>query len=484
MSEILNLGAFELAEKIKSKELSSQQVTEAHINQIKKVNPKLNAVVEENFEVAMIEAEQKDKHPSDKPLWGVPCTIKEMISIEGFRHTLGSIHRKSNVQQETATVVTRLTEAGAIVMGTTNVPEIGLWFECSNKVYGTTNNPYDVTRTPGGSSGGEGTIIGAGASPFGIGSDIGGSIRMPAAFCGIFGHKPSSKLIPMTGHVPVYRDNANIWAGNEYPPTVLGPMARKATDLYPLTELLMGTDGFDPETRDTKLKSKITNWKNITVYTIASPHIKLTSESEHSLIQAVAQSANYFKNCGAAIKEVPEKVFYNATEIWFARMSLMTNRSFHQTLNPDGKISYLQQMAKAAFNKADYTLPSLIAGVLDKIAVHNPVTEKKRIAALAELEVMKKDLTIMLGENAILLMPPHPRLAPKHHSPLFHPFDWTYTGIINALEFPATVAPVAMADGLPVAVQIVSGPLNDHLTMSAAEALETAFGGWRMPLLN
>lgn len=478
-SSVFQLGAFDLAKQLQLKKLSSYDLVMAHIQAIQSVNPKLNALVQDRFEQALAQAKACDERiqKGEKnlpPLFGVPFTVKEMISVQGMRHTLGNIHRKDDVAKSDASVVARVKNAGAIVLGTTNVPELGFWFECSNKVYGRTNNPHDLSRTSGGSSGGEGSLIGSKASIFGIGSDVGGSIRMPAAFCGLYGHKPSSHFLPLTGHFPVYEDCALEYVGIKHPLTVLGPMARKAHDLYPLMQIMMGPDGLDPEAwPQSQLKERIQDWSKITVWVMPSPSISGASRTEKEIELAVQRAKDHFKNQGATIKMMRPTIFKKAVPLWFASMTRSEERSFVDVLTQGQKISLASELARLLFKKSHYTLPAVLAALLE---VNSKKQKDKldlvRTENLQELAELKNSLSQMLGENSILLMPVHPRVAPKHNAPLLRPFDFAYTGIFNSLEFPATSAFMGISrQGLPLAVQIIAADGQDHLTLSAAESL-------------
>ena len=208
MKQLLTYSASQLAKIIKDQEVSSEDIVKLHIDQIKKVNPFLNALIKDRFTEAINEAIAADKLIKSRakeelpPFIGVPCTIKESFAFTGMPNVSGLVSRKGLIQKEDAETVNRLIRAGFIPLGVTNTSELCLWMETNNQVYGRTNNAYDQTRTAGGSSGGEGAIVAAGGSPFGLGSDIWGSIRSPAFFNGVFGHKPTGGLVPSTGHFP------------------------------------------------------------------------------------------------------------------------------------------------------------------------------------------------------------------------------------------------------------------------------------------
>ena len=205
MNDIVYASAKSIAKAIKEKEISSCEVVEFCLKHIKKVNPKINAVVCIDEEKAFSEAKKADDELSKGhirgPLHGVPMTIKDNLDTAGMVTTGGTKGRESFIPKVDATVVSRLREAGAILVGKTNTPELTLAYETDNLIYGRTNNPYDFSRTSGGSSGGASAILAAGGIPFDIGSDTGGSIRLPSHFCGTAGIRPTSGRVPRTGHI-------------------------------------------------------------------------------------------------------------------------------------------------------------------------------------------------------------------------------------------------------------------------------------------
>lgn len=486
MDELLKLSAFEMAKVISSKEVSPREVLDVHIRRIEEVNPSLNAMVEDDFvrarKLADQQTEQLAKNNSNlPPLFGVPFTVKEMLAYDGMKRTGGSIHHKNDVMGWDATVVSRIKKAGAIPMGATNVPELGFWFETSNPVYGQTNNPYDVTRTCGGSSGGEGALIGAGASPFGLGSDIGGSIRIPAFFCGVFGHKPSRYLLPLTGHFPYQREDFKNLVGEKYPYTSTGHLTRKAKDLYPLLQLLMGGDDIDTQTLQNPQLQEFTNeWAGRKVLICPSPVIHKTRAVDHELAQVVRNCGKLLEQLGAEVEELDERFFNRSVELWLSALQSSKNKNLYELLmGPTQHLSIGKELLKIALGKGDYTFPNLMVSLGE--VLHIDTTSDATEAARA-LQQMQKDLDEKLGADGILLLPPHSRVAPKHHAVLWTPFDFIYAGIFTTTGHPATVAPTGLnEEGLPLGIQIVSKHGNDHLTMACAEFLETTFGGWQPP---
>jgi fatty acid amide hydrolase 2 len=242
--EILSASGVALARAIRDRRVTSVAVVQAHVDRARRVNPALNAIVRDRYDAALREAALADErtssvHRDDLPvLHGVPCTIKEAYALEGMPNTSGLWARRNVVATLDATAVARLRAAGAIPLGVTNTSELCMWFESQNEVWGRTNNAYDSARTAGGSSGGEGAIVGAGASPIGLGSDVGGSIRMPSFFNGVFGHKPTGGLVPSTGsHPPALNDVQRF--------DTTGPIVRRAEDLMPVLRIVAGPDGIE-----------------------------------------------------------------------------------------------------------------------------------------------------------------------------------------------------------------------------------------------
>jgi fatty acid amide hydrolase 2 len=209
MNPFGGLRIHEVRELLRQRKTSPVEILRAYRRQADLVNPSLNAIVAERWDQAFLEAkalENKIMNEGSVPnLAGLPFTAKELFEVKGMPHTLGMEKRRGKKATATSSMIERMVHEGALFAGLTNVPEMGFWFETYNLVYGVTNNPYDLRRTPGGSSGGEAAIIAAMGSAFGLGSGIGGSIRIPAAFCGLFGHKPTRFLIPFSGHYPMVR---------------------------------------------------------------------------------------------------------------------------------------------------------------------------------------------------------------------------------------------------------------------------------------
>src|SRR3954452_12089629 len=255
--ELLERSATDLARAIREGELTSREVVEAHVAHARRLDPSLKAIAADRFDAALDDADAADARRREggelPPFHGVPCTIKESFAVEGMPNAAGLVHRADLRAEGDAPAVARLRAAGAIPIGVTNTSEATMWIESSNRLYGRTNNAYNPKRTAGGSSGGEGAAIGAGFAPIGLGSDIGGSIRLPAFFNGICGHKPSPGVIPCSGHFPAATSDG---ASSEM--LAAGPFARRAEDLMPFLRAVAGRDDGDPISRDVALSDPAT----------------------------------------------------------------------------------------------------------------------------------------------------------------------------------------------------------------------------------
>lgn len=486
------ISATEIAGKIKGGQLSCAEVTEHFIGEQRRWNPKINAVVENRWADAVIEAKEHDalllktKDKSTLPsLFGVPMTIKEMISVQGYRSTLGSIHRRRSIQTRDASVVERLRKAGALILGTTNVPELGFWFESENPVYGRTSNPFDLNRTAGGSSGGEAAMIAAGGSPLGLGSDVGGSIRIPAGFCGVYGHKPSNRIVPITGHYPANYDNVVELKEPRYPLTVIGPLCRRAEDLFTAMKVLIGPDGRDPHVRsDFKLGEPVEDWTDANVWILPEPQMTAVGATNSNMAEAVRLTGAYFESLGARVRQMKKDVLKNAALLWSAGLSEVEGRTFEAVLFGEKENNFIVEMFRSLIGNQNYTLQSLLTVLAERsLQADGGKLFNIQKERLKELNELRKKLNSLLTGKNVFILPVHPREAPHHRGTLLRPFDFAMAGIFNTLGFPVTNAPVTWIGGLPQSVQIVSAWGQDHITMSAARTLEFAFGGSRRPAL-
>lgn len=470
MSPLLAHSAVRLARMIREGEVTSLAVVDAHIARIRAVNPRINAVVRERFELAREEAKRADATASLAPFHGVPCTIKESFALEGMPNSAGLVARRDHVATSDATAVARLRAAGAIPLGVTNVSELCMWMESSNRVYGRTGNAFDHERIAGGSSGGEGAIVGAGGVPFGLGADIGGSIRMPAFFNGVFGHKPTGGLVPGTGQFPISENEALRYL-------TTGPIARRAEDLMPILRVLAGPDGVDTHCEARTLGS-------VEDVDVASLRVLDVADNgrigvSRDMRAAQAKAARVLASRGATV--VPSRIegLRRSAEIWAAMMGTQETTSFRSRLEYGEKKHMGRELARWAVGTSDHTLPAIALALVEKITHASP-KDTARFVAMGK--ALKDEVASRIGDG-VMLYPSYPEVAPPHHAPLLFPVKWMYTAIFNVLELPVTQVPLGLdARGLPLGVQVVGAHGNDHLTIAVAMELERQFGGWASPL--
>ena len=469
----LTASAMEMAAALRARRVTSRALVDAHIARIVAVNRRINAMVQFRFDAARADADAADARLDQDaaadlpPLLGVPCTIKENFAFPGFPQVSGMVSRRDAIAEVEAPTVARLRAAGAIVLGFSNTPELCMWMETANRVYGRTCNPYDARRIAGGSSGGEGSLIGAGASPFGLGADVGGSIRFPAFFNGVFGHKPTPGIVPNTGQYPqpVGEMNRNC---------VTGPIARRADDLWPLLEILAGPDGVDPVCTAGALRGDPARVK-LGSLRILSIHDDGRRRVAADLGAAQARAAEWLGRQSLGLSHLQPRALRHAFDIWAAMMQAADPLPFAVQLGDGRRISTLRELARWPLGLTPHTLPALALALLESVPM-----PRARYVEMGQ--ALRAELLEALGDDGVLLYPPYTRVAPRHNHPLFTPFDFAYCGIFNVLGFPATQVPLGLnAQGLPLGVQVIGAPGRDAQTIAVAQALERQFGGWVMP---
>ncbi|XP_049531851.1 fatty-acid amide hydrolase 2-B-like [Anopheles darlingi] len=478
--EVLRVPAVELAEQIRQGSRRSVDVVRAYVLRIREVNPLINAVVEERFEAALAEAvaadetvaiarrngDSLDELAKRSPLLGVPITAKESCSVKGLSLGGGVVRRQNITADADGEAVRLLREAGAIPLLVSNTPEYCLGFEAYNNVTGWTLNPYDPRRSAAGSSGGEGALIGAGASVCGVGSDLAGSIRIPALFCGIFGHKPTAGVVSIKGHMPVCTD-AHF---DQY--LTLGPMCRYAKDLPLLLEVMSGANAGKLRLNEpvdvTKLKIYYPQKLDLRINAVPiAPEIR----------ECLRSAVKHFQNKGIYSETINFKHFRDSMQI--ASTELQTLDKVPSVFaNPNA--NQLWELVKLLLGQSEHTFAALFMNILS--ATKRTVNEKDRQRYLRISAEFKQDITERLGTDGVFLMPSFPKPAIRHYESFGHVTGFMYTAVINALGLPATQVPLGFnRDGLPVGIQVVAGPNQDRLCLRVAQELETALGGWQPP---
>ncbi|OXU26780.1 hypothetical protein TSAR_006488 [Trichomalopsis sarcophagae] len=490
-------SATALAIKIRNRQLTSEEVVRSYIARIKEIQPILNCVTETRFEDALKEAKKCDellKSPNgpsaellakEKPFLGVPFTTKDCIAIEKMKHTAGLVARKNCLADKDAESVHLMRLAGAIPIATTNVSELAMWWESTNCIYGTSRNPYNTRHIVGGSSGGEGCLLGAAGSPCGIGSDIGGSIRMPSFFNGIFGHKPSKgekeKCIVefAKGIVSNHGQYPSADTADQDKLLGIGPMCRFAQDMAPILQVIAGKNA-----DMLKLQSKVDMSKLKIYYMEDDGGQMFVSSVDPEIRDSMRQVLNYFEKAyGVKAKKVNIRKFKKSLALWFACMSTEPDKDFsYELTNRTGRINIFAEYFKWITCQSDHTFVALITATFERLNVsHGSEFQAKLKEQCKELQQEFKD---MLGDDGIFLYPTHPTAAPLHHEPIVKPFNFSYTAIINVLGLPATACPLGLnKQGLPIGLQVVGGLYQDHITLAVAEELQRGFGGWVPPAI-
>ncbi|XP_068617677.1 fatty-acid amide hydrolase 2-A-like [Battus philenor] len=479
--EILKLPAVEVAKKIRKKEISSVEVVEACIRRIKDINSVVNCFVEDRFTLSLKEAKEADdlirngsknekQIEQEKPFLGVPFTTKDCIAVKGLHHTSGVVLRKDVIAEDDADVIKLLRDKGAIIIGLTNVPELCMWWETHNHIYGRTNNPYNTTRIVGGSSGGEGCIQAAAGSVFGVGSDIGGSIRMPAFFNGIFGHKPSRNIVSNNGQYPEPESELHdSFLG-------IGPMTRHAIDLKPLLNIMAGENS-----KKLNLDNEV-DIKQLKVFYQFSNDAPLTDAVDPEIIAAMKKVVE-FLNVKHKIEAKEIKIdLQKSVPIW---MSTMKNeKKFgHFIMESESVLGICKEIFKNLIGCSGNTLIGLFTSLVDYSGPQ--IGSEKYKKYLKKRDEMEKTFKDILGDNGLLLYPTHPTTAPYHNEPIFKAMNFSYTAIINCLGLPSTTVPLGLSrEGLPIGVQVIANHNNDRLCLAMAEELDAAFGGWIEPHQN
>jgi Asp-tRNA(Asn)/Glu-tRNA(Gln) amidotransferase A subunit family amidase len=457
----------ETLEKFRRKEISPVELITAHLQRAQALQPKLNVFVHLDAESAQARARQAEaaiQHGEPlRALTGIPLTVKSCIDVAGWPCPAGSLLRKDYVPASDATLVARLESAGAILLGNTNTPEFLMAYETDNRLSGKTSNPWDLSRSAGGSSGGEAAAIAGGCSMGGVGSDGGGSIRVPAHFCGICGLKPTPGRIPATGHFPPGA-GAFSWIG------VLGPMARTAADLRALFAVMAGPDAGDALSAPVPLRSiGAEELRGLRIGILESAALGTpTAETQ----AAVHRAGQLLTEQGFYVEPVKLEGLDRALELWwFFFGPVIGDQIRHST---EGQESSLSPMLR------EY---------LAVTAAEPAVTLESLMAACTERDLVRADLLRQLRDVPILLSPVSTAPAFKHGAGNYRAGDahnyretMRYCQWLNLTGFPGASVPLGHSpEGLPIGVQVIGRPHEEELVLAVAESIERGRGPWEAP---
>jgi amidase len=465
--ELVKLSTVKLAALIRARAVSPVEVVEAYLRRIEQVNPKLNAIVTLAPDALDRAGEAESEIMRGREvaaLHGVPITIKDTIETKGLRTTSGSLMRAEYIPHEDAPAVARLKAAGAIILGKTNVPEMAIPYECANPVFGRTNNPHDLTKTSGGSSGGCAAAISACLSPASLGSDLSGSIHVPAHFCGIVGLKPTTGRVPSAGHFPSTTGAFSLGA-------VLGPMARSVEDLSLLLNILTESNavGTVPlSSQGAAARVNVRGWRVASCLDESSP---LVTDETRRAIQAVM---SVLKDAGLILVEEAPTGMERAIALWPALFSRESTNQLRE--------AYAGHLEKAG--------PVVRALLPSSESAPSPQLDETTRAAWAERDALRSSLIEWMKETPLLIAPVGATPAFEHGArrvevegevlSVFRAFG--YARIANVLGLPSVSVPAGRSrDGLPIGVQLIGRPFEEEMLLAAASIIEASLGGWAQP---
>ena len=475
-----------MAEKVRGRKLSPVELVRAHLERIEKVNPRINAFVQVDGERALEEARDAEVRVAGGdalgPLHGIPISIKSSIDVAGMRCEAGTKLREGRVAWDDAPLVRRLRAAGAIVLGVTNTPELLMAWETDNRLYGRTNNPWDLSRTAGGSSGGEAAAIASGCSAGGVGSDGGGSIRMPAHFCGICGLKPTPGRIPATGHYPSSVGPFALLG-------VVGPMARTVRDLKLLFEVMQGPDVGDPSAAPVPVRwpgflamgeraRRSTNYTGADLNLHPKPRIAFFEDDGRTPVTVetragVKAAARLLREAGFEVEAFRPEGLEKARELWWNFFGVAGG----MLLGPLTR------------GREDELSP-ILKQFQSWVAAETPLTALSLLNCWIERDRVRMQIFEQMERFPVLLCPVAAVPAFRHGErswqvegrTVAYLDAWSYCEWFNLLGMPAAVVPMAhSAEGLPVGVQVVTRPWEEELTLSVAQVVEELRGAWSPP---
>jgi len=463
-NELIQLSAADLARLIRSREVDPVDVVDAHIAQIDRVNSRIKALVTVTFDRAREEArrirDRIERTSNLPPLLGVPVTVKDALPVDGLRFTAGSAFYRNNVATKDAEAVRRIKEAGAIVLGKTSCSDMSASAETTNLIVGLTRNPWKPDHSAGGSSGGEAALIASCGSPLGLGADFGGSIRIPAAFCGVVGLKPTGGRIATDGHIPQTPDTVSEW-------NTVGPLARRVQDVALALSVLSKTPTMDYLSIDLRARP------------LLEPRFLSSLPVNREVAVAVETAGAALRSAGM----VGQRVSLPFTKVAMESTGVLSReylRPLRTALGGGEPVRLLDEFWAHYRRRPRISLPCLMA--LAMFSLFGPMVQALGYGRLEEIKKLRSIILQSMKPGSLMLWPVFPTTAPKHG------FAWklnkspSYTLIFNSLGFPAIAMPVGLSnDKLPLSVQIVGCPNEDETVLAAAAALEKAFGPSALP---
>jgi amidase len=479
MSDLAFESARSLAARVRNRQISSCELLEFFLARVAHHNPKLNSVITLDGERARRNASLADAALARGELWGplhgVPMTIKDAFDVAGMRTTGGAKRWRDHVPESDAVAVQRLRAAGAIIFGRTNVPAFCADVQSYNSLFGTTNNPWDVTRTPGGSSGGAAAALAAGMTPIELGSDIGGSIRTPAHWCGVYGHKPSYGLIPQLGHVPPEPGSAL-----ETDVSVVGPLARCTDDLALLLHVLAGPP--DHRAHAYRLQLPPPRATSLRGYRVATWPPEASAPIDAGVQACLDAALAALRRAGVRVEmRAPALDFVELQRVYRGlRDAALTAGLSAQVL--DGLRALAAEGGEAMQAQQEYARNALMS-------------QRDWLALCEQRAGFQRAFQALFEQVDVLLCPvtPVPAIPHDHSTPMLarsiaineqrRPYGDLFAWIAPAsvCGLPATVIPIGHSAGLPVGIQIIGPHLEDLTTLDFGGRLSDLYPGFVPP---
>jgi len=447
--------------------VSPVEVVEAYLQRIEQINPSLNAIVtlaDDAINQARIAEAALTRGDEVGALHGVPLTIKDTIDTRGLRTTGGSRLCADHVPDHDATVVARLKGAGAIILGKTNTPEMAIPYETDNPVFGRTHNPHNPLMTPGGSSGGEAAAIAACLSPAGLGSDLSGSIRVPAHFCGIVGLKPTAGRVPADGHTPPATGPLSLGS-------CVGPMARHVKDLDLLFRVISDATKVEPSDRESSeaRSAGLLAGMRVAFFT-GDNSVPVTEETT----EAVEAAAKALSEAGLEVNEAKPPGMSEGSRLWidlFSRAAREQLRDFYR-----GRESEAGPLVSRAL-QADASEENDLGAKIERAeALGRSLVERERLREEILRWMKTTPLTVMPVGAVPAFAHGAARVDVRGQSlSIFRAFSYSHAA--NVFGLPSAVVPAARsAEGLPIGVQIIGRPFEETVLLAAAQIIEAALG--------
>jgi len=466
MAELHYTSLAELSRQIRNKEITPQELAEQHLQRIEKLQPELNCLVHVDADSVRRSAHAAGeailRGDAIGSLHGVPVTVKSSIDVRGWPCAAGSLLRKEYRPGSDAVLVQRLRTAGAILLANTTTPEFLMAYETNNRLTGKTSNPWNKEFSSGGSSGGEAAAIAAGCSAGGVGSDGGGSVRVPAHFCGICGLKPTPGRIPATGHYPASNSSFG-WLG------VVGPMARTVGDLKILFEVLRGPDAGDALTAPVEIREWRASGKKLRIGILEGDGLgRVTPETQ----MAVRQAAQLLAYAGFELEPFRLNHLERVLELWWFFFGMVVSELFLE------EIRGREELLSAIFR--EYMEVARPAGT-------QAMSMLEFVVKCAARDRERERILRAMRDVPILLSPVSAGPAFRHGEGTYQPGagyrdTMRHSQWLNLAGFPGVAVPMGKStEGLPIGVQIIARPYEDELALAVAEQLEAARGPWSAP---